>query len=275
MSELNLDQSNSDEAAALPEPKPKSSSSNRKSLPKKQKMHGLGPNNNKVADPQWKELYRIGGIVAVVTVILILLVIATYPIWPYLPGTTSTEDIFAAIQANRLSGLISLDFILLINNLIGVLLFLALYVSLKQVNTSYALIALVLGLFAAVLIVPARPIFELVSLSDLYATATTDAAKNQYLAIGEAILAHFDGTAFKINTFFGGLSLLISSILMVRSNIFSKSTAYVGIVTNLAVCGFFLPGIGIVLLTLSVPGYLIWNIQLARSFFKMANAITP
>ena len=153
------------------------------------------------------------------------------------------------------------------------LLFLALYVSLKQVNESYALIALVLGLFAAVLIVLARPVFELLSLSDLYATATTDAAKDQYLVAGEAILAHFDGTAFKVNTFLGGLSLLISSILMVRSNIFSKSTAYVGIATNLAVCGFFLPGIGIALLTLSVPGYLIWNIQLARSFFKMANAV--
>ncbi|MBN1995341.1 MAG: DUF4386 family protein [Anaerolineae bacterium] len=226
--------------------------------------------NHKVADPQWKELYRIGGIVAVATVILILLVIVTFPIWPYLPGTTSVENIFAAIQANRLGGLLSLDFILLINNLIGVLLFLALYVSLKQVNESYALIALVLGLLAVGLIVPARPIFELVSLSDLYATAITDVAKDHYLAGGEAMLAYFDGTAYKVNTFLGGLSLLISSLLMLRSNIFSKATAYVGIVTNLAVCGFLLPGIGIALLTLSVPGYLIWNIQLARSFFKMA-----
>jgi len=232
------------------------------------------PNNNKVADPQWKELYRIGGIVAVTTIILILLVIVTYPIWPYLPGTTSTENIFAAIQANRLGGLISLDFILLINNLIGVLLFVAMYVSLKQVNESYALIALVLGLFAAVLIIPARPIFELLSLSDLYTTAISDANKDQYLLAGEALLAHFDGTAFKVNTFLGGFSLLISSILMVRSNFFSKSTAYVGIATNLAVCGFFLPGIGTALLFLSVPGYLIWNIQLAQSFFKMTNAVT-
>ena len=105
--------------------------------------------------------------------------------------------------------------------------------------------------------------------------AITDAAKDRYLIAGEAILAHFDGTAFKVSTFLGGLSLLISSILMVRSNIFGKSTAYVGIATNLAVCGFFLPVIGTVLLFLSVPGYLIWNIQLARSFFKMVNAVTP
>ena len=61
-------------------------------------------------------------------------------------------------------------------------------------NESYALLALVLGLIAAVLIVPARPISELFSLSELYAAATTDAARSQYLAAGEAILALFDGT---------------------------------------------------------------------------------
>jgi len=40
------------------------------------------PKSEEVADPQWKELYWIGGIVAVVTIILILLAIATYPICP-------------------------------------------------------------------------------------------------------------------------------------------------------------------------------------------------
>lgn len=164
----------------------------------------------------------------------------------------------------------ALDFLLLISNLCGVLLFLALYVSLRRVNESYALIALVLGLIAAVLIVPARPISELFSLSELYAAATTDAARSQYLAAGEAILTLFDGTTFLVNTFLGGLSLLISSFLMLRSKVFSRSTAYVGIVTNMAVCGFFLPGVGTFLLFLSLPGYLIWNIQLARRFFQMA-----
>ena len=131
----------------------------------------------------------------------------------------------------------------------------------------YALIALVLGLFAAVLIIPARPIFELLSLSDLYTIAISDANKDQYLLAGEALLAHFDGTAFKVNTFLGGFSLLISSILMVRSNFFSKSTAYVGIATNLAVCGFFLPGIGTALLFLSVPGYFNMEHSTCPKFF--------
>ncbi len=222
------------------------------------------------AEPQWKDLYGIGGIVAVVLEVLILLTIVAFVIWPYLPGSASAEEIMAAINRDRLGGLMALDLMLLISNLCGVLLFLALYVSLKRVNESYALIALTLGLIAAVLIVPARPISEMFHLSEQFASAETDAARSQYLAAGEAVLALFDGTNLQVNTFLGGLSLLISSFLMLRSKDFSKSTAYVGVATNLAVCGFFLPVAGTFLLFLSLPGYLIWNIQLTRGFFQLA-----
>lgn len=98
------------------------------------------------------------------------------------------------LQTEPLVGLISLDLLLLLGNLFGILLFLALYVSLKQVDESLALIVLGLGLTAAVLINPARPISEMFSLSGLYADATTETAKNQYLAAGEALIALFKGT---------------------------------------------------------------------------------
>lgn len=220
-------------------------------------------------DPRWKDLYRIGGISALVIEFLILFSIIAFVLWPYLPGSASTEDILVNIYRDRFGGLMALDFLLLISNLCGILLFLALYVALKRVNESYALIALVLGLVASVLIVPARPIAELFIVSEKYASAATNAARSQYLAAGEALLALFDGTSLQVNTFLGGLALLISSILMLRSKIFSKYTAYVGIFTNVAVCGFFLPGVGTYLLFLSLLGYLIWNIQLARTFFKL------
>jgi hypothetical protein len=163
--------------------------------------------------------------------------------------------------------------LLVLGNLFGILLFLTLYVSLKQVNESYALIALVLGLVAVTWIIPARPISELFALSKLHASAPTEAAKSQYLAAGEALLAIFDGTGWFMNTLLGGLSLLISAILMLRSRIFSKATAYVGIVTNAAVCGFFIPAIGLPLLLLSLPGYIIWYFQLARRFFQMGKGV--
>ena len=158
-------------------------------------------------------------------------------------------------------------------NLFSIALFLALYVSLKQVNESYALIALALGLIGLVLLIPSRPISELFTLSRLYSNAANEASKNQYLAAGEALLALFNGTSWFMNTLLGGISLLISSLLMLRSNLYSRAIAYVGIFTNAVVCGFFIPVVGTMLLFLSLPGYIIWYFLLARRFFQMARGV--
>jgi hypothetical protein len=224
---------------------------------------------NTATDPRWRDLYRAAGVAAIVSEIVIILGLVSYFIWPYAPGTQSTETIFRNLQNNTLGALISLDLFLFIGNLFSILLFLAFYVSLRRVNESYALIALAVGLVAVVLLVHARPLIELYSLSGQYAAATTEAAKSQYLAAGAALLASFDGVGWFLNTLLGGLSLLVSSILMLRSDVYSKTTAYVGIVSNVAVCCFFIPAIGIFLLFLSVVGYAIWYFMLARRFLKL------
>jgi hypothetical protein len=226
----------------------------------------------KIAGPRWVELYKIGGVTAIISAAMIVFGVIAFFIWPYMPGYDSVQNIFALIQTNRFGGLMALDFILFLSNLLGILLFLALYVSLKHVNESYALMALALGLFAAVSIIPARPIAELFSLSDQYTAAATEAARSQYLAAGEALLAIFNGTAWMVNTFFGAISLLISALLMLRSDVFNKATAYIGILSNVAACGFFIPGgIGTALLFLTLPGYLAWDILLARSFLRLGS----
>jgi hypothetical protein len=225
-------------------------------------------NANRI-DPRWKDLFKMAGIAAIVSEIVILLGIVTYFIWPYAPGTKTTESIFLLLQSNPFGGLVSLDLFLVVGNLFSILLFLALYVSLKQVNESYALIALAVGLIGVVLLIPSRPLFELLFLSARYTAATTDVAKNQYIATGDTLLALFDGTGWFMNTLLGAISLLVSSLLMLRSSIYGKSTAIVGIITNVVVCGFFIPVIGPFLLFLSLPGYMIWYFQLARRFFQM------
>jgi hypothetical protein len=225
------------------------------------------------ADPRWKDLYRLGAMAAIAFLVIIVGAAMAYPIWPYLPGTTSTEAVFQVLQSDRLGGLLALDVLLIASNVLGIVFFITLYVALRQVNPSYALIALVVGLCGAVMIFPARPIVELISLSDRHAVATSATEKAQYLAAGEALLAQFNGTAFHANTFLGALSLLISSLLMLRSGAFGKARAYVGIATNLAVCLFFLPVVGMYLLFLSLPGYLVWYVQLARSFFRLARPL--
>jgi hypothetical protein len=222
-----------------------------------------------VIDPRWKGLYKIAGVAAIISELVILLGIVTYLIYPYTPGKDSTESILQLLQTDPLGGLISLDIFLFIGNLFSIALFLVLYVSLRQVDESVALVALVVGLVGAALLIPARPILELFHLSDAYAVAATELEQNQILAAGTTLLAQFDGIGWYMNTLLGGLSLLASSFLMLRSNLFSKATAYVGIVTNLIICAFVIPPISLIMLFLSLPGYMTWYFLLARRFFQL------
>lgn len=225
-------------------------------------------------DPRWRDLYRLAGVAAVLSEGVILLGIVTYFIWPYAPGSTSTEAILLLLRRDPVGGLVSLDLFLVVGNLLSIFIFLALYVSLKPVSESYALAALAVGLVGLVLLIPARPIIELVALSGSYATATTEAARSQILASAGALLALFDGTGWFMNTLLGALSLLTSSVLMLRSQTYSKPTAYAGIVTNALVCGFFIPVLGKLLLFVSLPGYMLWYVLLARRFFQMGRSVS-
>ena len=220
----------------------------------------------------WRDLYRMAGIAAIVSELVILLGFVTYFIWPYAPGRLSGEAFLMFLQKDPLGGLVSLDIFLFVGNLFSIFLFLALYVSLKQVNASYALVALVVGLLGLVLLIPARPIFELFALSRQYAGASDPAVKAQILAASTALLAFFDGTGWIMNTLLGGLSLLASSLMMLKSPLYSRSCAWAGILTNLVVCLFLIPVAGKFFLFLSLPGYMIWYFLLARRFFQMARS---
>jgi hypothetical protein len=224
------------------------------------------------AEQRWKGLYQLGGWAAIASEVILILGIVTFFIWPYAPGRLSTQEIFEFLQSNPLGGLVALDLFLVLGNLLWIFLLLAFYISLRPVSEAAALVAVTLGLIAVAMIVPARPIIEMFNLSELYAAAATETARSHYLTAGEALVAIFDGTAWVFNMLVGGSAMILNSVLMLRNPAFGKGTAWVGIVTNLAVFLFFLPGgVGMLLLFLSLPGYMVWYAQLARTFFQMAH----
>ena len=213
---------------------------------------------------RWRSLYRIGAVAAVLSVVVIPLSVAAFFVWPLWPG-----NILALIQEDWLAGLMGLDFAYLLGNLVAFPSFLVFYVVLREVDEGWALLALALGLVGWLYLVPARPIPEMFALSDGYAAAATEAERATFLAAGEAMLAHFQGSAYHAHYILGSVSLLISSFLMLRSKIFGRATAWVGIVTNLVVFGLYVPVVGITLSLLSVVGYFVWYLLIARKLFRL------
>jgi hypothetical protein len=215
-------------------------------------------------DGRWQSLYRIGAVAALASVVIIPLSIIAFFIWPTFP-----DDILVVIQQDKLAGLMGLDFMYLLGSAFGLPFFLVLYVTLKETDPGWALVALVLGLVGLVCLVPARPISEMFALSKGYAAATTDAERAVWRAAAEGMLTHFRGTAYHLHYVLGSVSLLISAFLMLRTEVFTRATAFVGLVTNVVVFGLYVPEVGVYISLLSVVGYLIWYVQIARRLIPL------
>ena len=102
------------------------------------------------------------------------------------------------------------------------LVLLALYAALRRANQSLMAIALILGLVGIAAYFASTAALEMLSLSDQYAAATTDAQRYMFLAAGQAMLAIWTGTAFDVGYILEGVSLLIIAVVMLRSTIFRK-----------------------------------------------------
>jgi uncharacterized membrane protein YdbT with pleckstrin-like domain len=118
--------------------------------------------------------------------------------------------------------------------------------------------------------IAARPAFEMLYLSNGYTAAGTDTERAMFLAAGEAKLSTFHGTAFHISYILGSISGLIISLVMLRTNIFSKATAYVRIASSVFDFGLYVPVIGVYIAVFSVLFLSVWSIMIARRLFQFA-----
>jgi len=228
--------------------------------------------NTETADSDWKSLYRVGGVAALLMFVLTL--VQSF-IFITNPPPSTVIDYFTLFQNNKIIGLLDLDLLLIVINVLLVLIYLPLYVALSRFNKSYTLIALVLGLVGTALFFASREAtFGMLSLSDQYNAATTDVQRTALLAAGQALLTIYNGTAFDLSYILGGVVILIFSIVMLQSNVFSKATAYVGIVMGVLMLVPPTVGtIGLLLSLISLIPTLIWLIPIARRLFQLGSGV--
>lgn len=182
------------------------------------------------ADAHWNDLYKIGAWASIIMLVLIPIHIIIFVLWP--PPAT-VEEFFALFQKNWLLGLLSLDLIYILNNILLSLIYLALYQALKQTNAALMTAALMLGLLGIAAYFTSNPAFEMLSLSRQYAAATDATQQTILLAAGHSQLASFTGTAFDVYYVLNGVILLILSWVMLRSPLFSKATAWWGLASGI------------------------------------------
>ena len=188
------------------------------------------------------------------------------------PLDGSAIDWFLLFQRNPLIGLIDFELLMVAYMIISVPVALALFRLLKSTSPAFMMLYLALSLTGVMAFIAARPAFEMLSLSNAYAVAATEAEKSLFLAAGQSLVATFHGTAFHVSYILGSLTGLILSLVMLKSRTFSRTTAYLRIASSLCDFGLYLPVVGLYISMFSVVFLFIWNILIARRLFQLGRS---
>jgi hypothetical protein len=238
--------------------------------------------NTETADSTYKSLYKLGGAAALIVVVLTLSEVIGLTFYPQ-PSTVSGW--FMLFQRNRIIGLLAFWGLEVPMYAMFTVVFLTLYVVLRKASEGCMAIAMAFALLGIGIFLATNNPFSMLSLSDQYAAATTDVQRATFLAAGQAVLANTSQRAIGgFNTGFLLVSVagLIVSAVMLRSNIFSKVTAYAGILANaLSLADYFrlafVPAAGFLLLILAIASsllLLIWYMLIARRLFRIGRGVS-
>jgi hypothetical protein len=223
------------------------------------------------SEGHWHFLYRTAAIAALITVALFLVQIVAFFVWPP-PSTVAGH--FALLQSRTFVGLISLDFLIIVDEVLAIPISLALYLSLRSVHESLALIATALAAASIVCFLIATPALNMLYLSQKYAMATTGVERDGLLAAGQAVLSSWQGTPYQVGYVVGTIDMLIISWVMLHSQIFGKATAYVGIAASVIGFGVYVPKVGVFISIFSLVGMQVWYVMIALALLRLCNRTT-
>jgi hypothetical protein len=236
-------------------------------------------------------LYRVGGAAALIAAVVfrrnwgaefsLLRSLGIIHVGPTVAPGSAVEWLLL-LQENRFVGLILLNLFDMVNYALVGLIFLALYAALRRGNEGAMAIAVAFGLIGVAVYFSSNQALTMLALSQRYAAAATEAQRSIVLATGEALLAIDNpgatnpGTGSTLSLPLATLSSLIISIVMLRSDVFSRVTAYVGLVgESFQLCHFIVVPLAPALLalptSLAAPFRLVWYVLIGRRLLHMAS----
>ncbi len=197
-------------------------------------------------DPNAQRLYSIGGTASLLCALMYLVTMIIYiPANRASPPPGTVVEWFTLFQTNPITGLFFLGLADIVIMLLWGPMSLALYTVLKRSNRTWSLIATTCVFVGMAVYLATNVAFSMLSLSHQYATATSEAEKVIALAAGQALVAVSQGTGGQYTgmplVWFAGLIL---SAVMLRSQAFSKTTAWAGLL-----------GLGLLLASVPFSGY--------------------
>ena len=158
--------------------------------------------------------------------ILIVYSLATIVQLLVLGGQPATAaEAFRLLQNSRIVGLLRLDLPTVVVMPLYYFLFLGLFAALRRTDRANAILSTGLAFVGVTLLLATPTALSMLSLSQKYAAATTEATRAQLLAAGEAILATdiWHGTGAIMGGVLVQSGAVLISVVMLHSSVFGKS----------------------------------------------------
>lgn len=180
---------------------------------------------------RWRGLYQLGGVSALIIAVLLIGEVVVYAV---LPRTETALEHFVLFQEDWLAGLLTLDLLGMISYLLFVPVILALYVALHRASEAIMAVGAVLFFVGIADFFATNTAFPVLTLSNQYTAAQTEAERAMYLAAGQAMFTMFNENAFLVSYVIVSAAWAMIAWVMLRSDLFSRMTAYAGILAGVA-----------------------------------------
>ena len=222
----------------------------------------------KIMNVDYRPLFKLTNFLIIIMLLIIPLQIIIFSLYP--PPNT-VEGFFELYKSNVFLGLLSLDFLYLINNTIMIILYLSLFVALYKDSPLTVLIAFILGIVGLVCYYGSNPSFEILNLSRKFFDANIN-EQIIYIAAGETLLAGYSGTSFNVYYVLNTICLLMFSYTLIKSPIFKKSVGYWALAS-----GFFMiipSSVGMIGLIFSLLSLIPWMVFIGLLRLEYKNKLS-
>jgi hypothetical protein len=210
------------------------------------------------------------------TILMLVIIPAQILAFAMNPMPATTQGWFELMVDRPLLGMFHADFFLMVNNILIAIIYLGFYQSLKRLNKGLMQVAVALGLVGIAAYISSNKTFELFILAREFRAASDDATRQLLLAAGKATLVGWQGTAFDAYYVLNGITLVLVSLLMLKSEVYGRTTAIIGLAA-----GFFMviPStagtVGLVFSLLSLIPWYVFAVRFCLVFSRLQKTGMP
>ena len=224
---------------------------------------------------RWRGVLATAAAGAILTAVFVPLQVALFVAFPP-PASRSVGAWFDLFNGSPILGLLSLDLLMMVEQVLAVPVILALFLLVYRTASSAALLGAAAWLMGAVLFLGSNTGFEMLALARGYAGAAP-ADQAAYLASGQGMLASYwdMGTSFVFGYVLSAVGGILLGASLVRAGALGRAAGWLLVVANVIGLGIFLPGVGIAVSLFSVLLLWAWYLRIGWSLARIVLRRAP